>query len=171
CKLVLIIALFSACSKETSEDLKKGLEGHWELRGNPQDNSGNDRHAIVKGDIDFGVTGPDKKQGSAIGLNGHNAWLEVPANKSPNLGNEDFSISLWINLNNNAGNVPGDLLSQYDSLNKKRFHLSLHTNAVTTSLAKYNKLHFGIDNDQMSDWTDCGRPGKALSSFSLASFD
>ncbi|MEX0882727.1 MAG: LamG domain-containing protein, partial [Cyclobacteriaceae bacterium] len=58
-----------------------------------------------------------------------------------------------------------------DSVNKNGFHLSLKTNAVTTSLANYNQLHFGINDNHSSEWKDYGRPDSTLCAFSMASFE
>jgi hypothetical protein len=46
--------------------------------------------------------------------------------------------------------------------------LSVKTNAATSSLANHRHLHFGIDDDRASEWSDCGRPGNALLVFSMA---
>jgi hypothetical protein len=170
-KIAALIILFISCTGNSSADLKKGLAGHWPLRGNTNDISGNERNAMIKGDIDLNVTGPDGKTGTAAGFNGLNSWFEIPADKSPRPGKEDFSVAVWINISNEFSDVPGDILSQYDPVLHNGFHLSLKSNSVTTSHANALQLNFGIDSDQVSEWVDCGRPGNAVCSFSMASFN
>ncbi len=169
-KIAILILLFTACSENFQASLQKGLAGHWEFKGNTDDTSGNESNAIAKGDVDLKVAGPDGKGSTAAGFNGLNAWLEVPADKSPHFGKGDFSIALWINIGNELNDVPGDLISQYDPVLHNGFHLSIKSNAVTTSHANARQLSFGIDNNQMSEWIDRGRPGNAICAFALASY-
>lgn len=176
---VLIVFLFTACTSNPSSELKIGLTGHWPLSVNTQevlsgtskDISDNQRNAFTNGAFDFKVSGPDGTINDAAGFNGYNSYLEVPAEKSPLTGKGDFTISVWVKSDINNIDVPGDILSQYDFVTHKGFHLSLKSNAVTTSQANDRQLHFGIDNDQLSEWTDCGRPGNAICAFSLASYN
>lgn len=151
----------------TAPDLKRALVGHWPLAGDTQDRSGGEHHAVIRGGIDLQVTGPGGAKQSAAGFNGGDAWLEIPADNSPKLGREEFSVAVWLHTDEALDDVPGDLLSQYDPVRRRGFHLSLKSNAVTTSLANARQLHFGIDSDRASEWIDCGRPGKALLAFAL----
>lgn len=162
--------IITAYQSKLSADLEKGLISHWPLSGNTQDISGNERHAVINGALDLNAGGPDGTMNSAAGFNGYNAWLEIPPEKSPLFGKDDFSIAVWINSDTRHGDVPGDIISQYDPISHKGFHLSLKSNAITTSYANERQIHFGIDNNQMTKWTDCGRPGKAICAFSLASY-
>ena len=170
-KIIILLFLFNACSGNYPADLQKGLAGHWQLKGNTNDNSGNERHAIVKGDVDLKAAGPDGNEGTSAGFNGLNACLEIPADKSPLSGKEDFSVAVWINIGTDLSDVPGDIVSQYDPVLHNGFQLSLKSNAVTTSHANALQLSFGIDNAQSSDWIDCGRPGNAICAFSMADFN
>jgi hypothetical protein len=169
-EIVTIILLFTACSVKYPDDLQKGLVGHWQLKGDTKDISGNERHAILNGDVDLKVAGPDGNEGTAAGFNGLNAWLEIPADKSLRFGKEDFSVSVWINIGEKFNDVPGDIVCKYDPVLHNGFQLSLKSNAVTTSYANDLQLNFGIDNDQLSEWVDCGRPGNALCAFSMAGY-
>ena len=170
-KIVIMILFISACKENQPVDLQKDIFGHWEFKGNADDISGKGHHALVQGDINFNVLGPKGKNNTAVEFPGKEAWLEVPIGQSPQLGTGDFTISVWINLPEDETDVPGDLLSQYDSVNQKGFHLSIKTNAVTTSLANYNQVHFGINDNQTPAWTDYGQPDSTLCAFSLASFE
>jgi hypothetical protein len=168
-KIVFFCFLMIACKVNPSSKPGKGLIGHWPLAGNAQDISGNEHHAVINGNLDLNCAGPDGSSKSAAGFNGYDSWLEIPEDKSPVIVKDDFSISVWIKPDNKHKDVPGDILSSYDSKNHNGFNLSLKSNMVTTSLANDRQVHFGIDNNQMSEWTDCGRPGNAICAFSLAS--
>lgn len=167
----VLLLLNGACKERTSQTLKENLFAHWEFAGNARDNSGENRHAIVRGEINFNARGPKGINSTAAEFSGKKAWLEVPLDQSPRLGAGDFSISVWINLADNGMGVSGDILSQYDSVNKTGFHLSNKTQAVTTSLANYNQVHFGINSNQASDWRDFGSPDSTIGAFSLTSFE
>lgn len=100
------------------------------------------------------------------------SWKEVaaplshPSSEMGALGKEDFSLALWIRAKAGPG---GDLLSQYDPVKRRGFHLSLKSNSgVTSNQANWRHLQFGIDDHRDSEWTACGRPGKSLFAFSLA---
>lgn len=148
--------------------LERGLVAHWPLAGDAQDRSGNGRHAAVRGRINWQVAGPSGEAQTAADFNGRDAWLEVSADKSPKMGTDDFSVAVWLHAADGLDDVPGDILSQYDPARRRGFHLSLKTSAATSSLANDRHLHFGVDDNRASAWSDCGRPGNALLAFSMA---
>jgi dienelactone hydrolase len=88
--------------------------------------------------------------------------IDIPTIK---LGKENFSISAWVHAEG-----PGDLVSQYDPERRRGFHLMIKSNPVTSSQANTRQLQFGIENNRASVWRDCGRPGKAILAFALASY-
>lgn len=97
--------------------------------------------------------------------------LVVPAEKTPKLGTGDFSISVWARADD-TDHVTGDLLSQYDPKKRRGFHLTLKSNpGVTSSVANWRHLQFGVDDDKPSAWRDCGRPGQALFAFAMATHE
>lgn len=97
---------------------------------------------------------------------------QIPATDAPRLGKGDFTIALWAKSDETSDRLPGDLVSQYDASQRRGFHLTLKTNAgVTSNQANWRHLQFGIDNDRSTPWQDCGRPGKALFAFSLATHE
>ena len=97
--------------------------------------------------------------------------LVVPADEMQKLGTGDFSISVWAKADV-TDRVTGDLLSQYDAKEKCGFHLTLKCNpGVTSNVANWRHLQFGIDDDKPSAWRDCGRPGNALFAFALATHE
>src|SRR5690606_8060818 len=91
--------------------------------------------------------------------------------RAPQLGTNDFSISVWINSDDELDDVPGDIISQYDSKKRKGFELGLKSNAVTMSHANDRHLSFAIDDNQSSKWIDVGKPGNALLTFGLTEFE
>lgn len=105
------------------------------------------------------------------------SWLQVDqpvviaADQAPRLGAGDFSISVWASADA-MDRVTGDLVSQYDPKKRRGFHLTLKSNpGVTASVANWRHLQFGIDDDNPSAWRDCGRPGKALFAFTMATHE
>lgn len=168
---LLLLFLTWACSERDSRSLTKGQFAHWKFAGDARDHSGANRHALVRGEMNFNAKGPTGQSGTAVEFTGKKAWLELASDEAPRLGTGDFSISVWINLRENDQDVSGDLLSQFDSVNQTGFHLSTKTQAVTTSLANFNQVHFGINANQASDWKDYGSPDSTLGAFSLTSFE
>lgn len=100
-------------------------------------------------------------------FNGRGAHLELA--HAPNLGARDFTLSVWVRAE--GAEVSGDLVSQYDQPRRRGFHLSLKSNAVTTSQANRRQLQFGIDDGKVSKWHDRGRPGNAILAFSLVAHE
>ncbi|MBI5686599.1 MAG: LamG domain-containing protein [Verrucomicrobia bacterium] len=100
------------------------------------------------------------------------AWPGVPAERAPRLGKGDFTVAVWMQSDEVSDVAPGDLVSQYDPVKRRGFHLTLKSNmGVTSNQANWRHLQFGIDDDRASAWADCGRPGKALFAFALAVHD
>jgi hypothetical protein len=96
---------------------------------------------------------------------------EVPAQAAA-IGKGDFSLALWMKSDEFSDRQPGDLVSQYDSVKRRGFHLTLKSNpGVTSNQANWRHLQFGIDDNHESAWRDCGRPGRALFAFSLATHE
>ena len=97
--------------------------------------------------------------------------LVIPADQAPKLGTGDFSISVWAKADA-TDRVTGDLVSQYDLKKRRGFHLTLKsTPGVTSNVANWRHLQFGIDDDKPGTWRDCGRPGKALLAFAMATHE
>ncbi len=159
-----------AVSDVPPPNLERGLLAHWPLDGNPADDSPHARHAEIRGGVEWNAPRNGARQG--VRLNGRDAHLEVPARQAPRLGTGNFTIAAWVHLDDRQTDIPGDIFSQYDARGNRGFHLSIKTNAgVTTTQANYRQLQFGIDANQQTDWTDCGRPGNAVLAFALAVHD
>lgn len=153
--------------KPSPVELQRDLVAHWPLAGNAQPVvGGGTQPAAIHGTVQWDATRP------AAVIQGRDTWLEVPAEKAPRLGPGDFSVALWMQSDDPSDVLPGDLISQYDPLQRRGFHLTLKSNpGVTSNQSNWRHLQFGIDDNRISDWTDCGRPGTALFAFALATHD
>lgn len=60
------------------------------------------------------VVGNGTGAGNCLNFNGTSNYVDVPDNTNWNLGNADFSISLWVNLQNITDNSQGFLLHAVD---------------------------------------------------------
>ena len=168
-QLTRLVILIVSCTAASGADDK--LIGHWPLAGDGRDVSGNGLHATMHG-MKFSSGDGADQHASAI-FDGRAAWMEVSANERLDLGSRDFSVSGWVHTEAALDDVPGDILSQYDSRSRRGFHLAVKTNAgVTFSQANDRQLQFGIDqNRAQKGWTDRGRPGNAVLAFALCTFE
>lgn len=95
----------------------------------------------------------------------------VITEKAAGPGRGDFSIAVWARAEV-SDRITGDLASQYDPGKRRGFHLTLKSNpGVTSNVANWRHLQFGIDDDRPGAWRDCGRPGKALFPFAMATHE
>ncbi|MDY0168076.1 MAG: LamG-like jellyroll fold domain-containing protein [Thermoguttaceae bacterium] len=172
--LVLAAVALAVCSPNAGAadqappqiDLGRDLAAHWPLAGDAQESVGGESRAIVRGKVDLGAPGP------SAAFMGPGACLEVPAEHAPKLGKGDFSIAVWMQSDEVTDALPGDLLSRYDSARRRGCHLTLKSNpGVTASQANWRHLQFGIDDDRASEWQDCGRPGRAVFAFAMATHE
>ncbi|MDZ7617911.1 MAG: LamG-like jellyroll fold domain-containing protein [Patescibacteria group bacterium] len=143
-----------------ARDLNSGLAAHWPLAVGGED------QATARGAVDL------EAPGSSTAFKGCGACLEVPSARAPRLGKGDFTVAVWMQSDEVADILSGDLVSQYDPAKRRGFHLTLKSNpGVTASQANWRHLQFGIDDDRASEWRDCGRPGRALFAFALATHE
>jgi hypothetical protein len=149
--------------REEKVEPNRDLAAHWPLAGDARESVSGESHAVTRGAVDLNAAGP------SAAFRGREACLEVPAERAPRLGKGDFSVAVWMQSDEAADVVPGDLLSQYDRAKRRGFQLTLKSNlGVTTNQANWRHVQFGIDDDRASEWRDCGRPGKATLAFALA---
>lgn len=64
--------------------LTQGLAGHWPLKGDARDQSGQGNHGRSHNGAD---------QGS---FDGRQSYVEIPASDSLNLGRDDFTLAAWV---------------------------------------------------------------------------
>ena len=107
-------------------------------------------------------------------LDGHTLWTSQSTPKaydSVYLGTSDFTISVhasWKGYESGSG----DLLSQFDSKERRGFCLTLSSLAAAcTSQTHTRKLTFGIDAGTDPNWGDLGNPGgETVYPFALCEF-
>lgn len=147
---------------------RDSLIGHWPLTNNAHNVSDLNLCTIARG-LSF-VT----RDGHAAALfDGMNSSMEVDHHPALDSGAGPFTIALWVHTADSSagGDIVGDLVSKFDPDSRRGFSLicSTHTGVTQTTQSQYRHLQFGIDNAQVSpEWTDCGRPGKAVMVASLA---
>lgn len=152
--------------------LESGLIAHWRLAGDSEDVSGQEHHGTNHG-ADLTAAGPNGKTNGAAEFDGRAAYIEVANNPALQLGQSDFSISVWIHTEQILDDVLGDIVSKYDPTTRTGLNFSIQNYAgVTSHQSNWRNLHFGIDNGQAeSSWTDCGRPGNNLRVYALAVYE
>lgn len=140
----------------------RALLGHWPLTGDARDRSPNTLHARPH-DVTWA--------GGAAVFNGRTGWLEVPAAPALRLGTNDFTLSLWLQLDARLDDSPGDLVTLFDPATRNGFTLTVqHQSGTCTSTANTRNLFFGLDDGTAPRWTDCGRPGNNQMIYALAVF-
>jgi len=132
-----------------------GLVAHWKLARDARDSSGKGHHGRAQG-VQF--------SGSEAKFDGRASHIEVAHTKLLDFGARDFTISAWIQADNETDDVPGDIVSKYDPQSRRGFGLSVLTNTgITSNHANCRNVQFGIDSGRDdTKWADCGRPGKAM---------
>lgn len=141
----------------------------WPLSENANDASGNNRHA-VNHNVSFEHPAPNGVK--AAYFNGKNAFLEVPSEQAPALGNHPFTLSTQVYTDEILDDALGDVAGKFDPDSRKGFTFGLATySGVANSQPNYRNVFFGVDNGRLdAQWTDCGRPGNAIFIFGMAVF-
>lgn len=84
------------------------------------------------------------------------------------VGTDDFTVAVWINLDDSDEDTPGDVLTMTDSSGQV-WRMSIATRSgVAHSQSNFRQLHFGIDDATTGEWVDQGRPGEAVFVHALA---
>lgn len=137
-----------AAAPAAADGREPGLIGHWKLRGDCRDWSGNGNHGVNHGvSLDEGT------------FDGIGAYIEVPSHPSLKLGTRDFTICARVHTAEEVNDILGDVLDLYDAELRRGITLSLQSSAGGyQSQGTDRHLFFGIDNARVSDWKDCGRP-------------
>lgn len=160
---LFLIYLLYACTHDKGQiALTKNLVGYWPFSENAQVREVGSVTSVVHGPINF--------DSAFAQFDGRSCWVEIPASEKLHPGTADFSISAWIYTEADMDDVGGDIISQFDPLSQKGFHLSLKSNASPTSQSSYRQLQFAVDDGLKGQWTDKGRPGNTLLAFALAEF-
>lgn len=164
--LVGLSLVVGFCIRAVAEPPAGGLIGHWPLAFEAKDVSGqklDGQASGVKFETPLSAEGP---KASAL-FDGRVSRIAVADTPSLQLGKGDFTAALWVRTDELLDDDLGDLLSKFDPVRRRGFTLTLRNNFVTSSQSNYRQLQFGIDAGSEPQWTDLGRPGKALLAFSL----
>lgn len=147
--VVLLTAAASVASEVAPTDqLSRGLIGHWKLQGDCRDYSASENHGV-----NHGVQLSDGK------FDGRRAYVEVPASPSLRLGTGDFTLTARIHVEKEINDIVGDVFEMYDPETRRGITLSIKSSAGGyQSQGTDRNVFFGIDNAKLSEWEDCGRP-------------
>lgn len=145
-------------------ELDRGLIGYWPFREDCEDHS---RLGLSVRNVGVKLSAVDSSGPRSIAarFNGLDSRLLVEDHPALHLGTGDFSMALWVQPDEQDGDVVGDLLCKFDPEARRGFGLSVVTNGgvTTTTQANYRNVHFGVDCGQVDPaWTDRGRPGNAV---------
>lgn len=144
----LLCSLALALAAEPGGD----LSAHWPLYQDCLDASGNRHHGANRG-VTF-------ENGWAV-FDGRSSHVEVAPDSIP-MGTNDFTLSAWIQTDDQGTDVPGDILGKFDPTTRRGFNLLVQNFAgVTSSQSNWGNVLFGIDWGSEPIWTDRGRPGNA----------
>lgn len=161
--LVMVALVIPGSPKPPSGGARdKALAGYWKLAGDARDFSGNGRDGESR-NVEF------SPQGYAE-FNGRDSFVEIPHSVDLDLGLGEFTISAWVDIAASADDNPGDILSQFDPAKRRGVNLGVKTlQGVTVAQSNTRNVEFGIDNARIEpEWTDCGRPGRAVFVFALS---
>ena len=132
------------------------LAAHWKLDVSPYDNvTGN---IGLDNNVDYIKTPPGVTAGAAS-FNGLDSRIEIPEHSVPHFGNGDFSIALWVKPESPMTGVFGDLISKFDSANRRGINLYVAgSSPAYCGMSDTRHVHFGIDDGYTGSWDDLGKP-------------
>lgn len=146
----LSIAFGSNAIAYGQEPPEAELVGHWPLIDHPRDVSLSKLETTANG-LEFSTQ--EKSPGKNFGarFDGRKSFVEVADARKLQLGKQPFSISLWAEIDDDFGDPLGDLISCYDSKERRGFHLGIYSHGgVTNSQPNARQVHFGIDHAKRS---------------------
>ena len=139
------------------------LVGYWLFNGDCEDHSGIG-HCTINHNVKLSQT--------AAVFNGRDSYIEVPDNEALHFDQDGFTIALEIFTEKNLTDVIGDLVSKYDDKERKGFNLTIkHHAGVVGAQSNYRNVHFGIDDDMMPLWQDCGKAGNAATIWAMSVYE
>src|SRR5678809_994208 len=97
--VVMLVAIAPVCSRGNEPD----LVGHWKLRGDCRDSSGQGNHGTNHG--------VNLANGA---FDGEQAYIEVPSSDSLKLGKGDFAFCAWVHTEKDVDDIVGDVIDMYD---------------------------------------------------------
>ncbi|MCY2996740.1 MAG: hypothetical protein NT168_01425, partial [Planctomycetota bacterium] len=164
----LSIAFGSNAIAYGQEPPEAELVGHWPLIDHPRDVSPSKLETTANG-LEFATQEKSPVKNFGARFDGRKSFVEVADARILQLGKQPFSISLWAESDDDFGDPLGDLISCYDSTERRGFHLGIYSHGgVTNSQPNARQVHFGIDHAKVeSEFADHGRLGDAVYVFSL----
>lgn len=142
---------------------QEALLGYWPLQGDAQDHSGNGLHGREQGAA---------RQGRHF--DGRSSYIEILHGPKLDLGRSNFTIAAWIKADDAATDITGDVIGKWDPETRKGFTLCVKgSSGGYNSHGSERNVHFGIDDADLGEWQDCGRPNPTSNyvSNSLTVFD
>lgn len=163
------VCLHLAVGIATADDR---LVGRWDFQGDGGDRSVS-QLSTRNHSVQLDVAGPGGIAGSAGMFDGWGAWLEVADQPPLKFGKGDFSVLVWVHVDENLDDLPGDIVSKYDPATRTGWQLSIDSRpGVTSSQANWRNLHFGIDQAKSEpQWSDHGRLGNAVLIYGMTVFN
>jgi hypothetical protein len=132
------------------------LIAHWPLNGNTDDAVG-PHHGAAR-NVAFGE-GPDGSVCGAALLNGRDSRIEVRDAEPLHLGEDDFSITVWVKPESPMRSIFGDILSKFDARRCRGINLKIAgCSPAYNAMSDARHVHFGIDDGYLGPWEDCGKP-------------
>jgi hypothetical protein len=158
----------TAAGATAGSTLTTTLIGHWPLKTDSRDYSSSNLISVSKA-LQFGQSNGTKTGQRGARFDGQSSVIAIENAHSLQLGNKEFTISLWARTDGAASDSPGDLISCYDPSKRTGFNLGIYSHGgVTNSQPNSRQLHFGIDQARLeAGFTDHGRLGDSVFVFAL----
>lgn len=120
------------------------LTGHWPLTEGARDIAG-ENHGVAH-HVDF-VDGPRDNASGSAHFKSSDSQIEIPAAPDLQLGNQDFSITVWVRCDRPMRGVFGDVLAKFDPFSRCGINLQIAgSTAGYSSMSDTRHVHFGIDD-------------------------
>lgn len=147
-------------------NLESGLVGSWCLECDTEDHSPN---SLETNAVDVELRRAPS-MGARAFFNAESSFPEVRPDPALDFGTSDLTRAVCVRTDDERGDVPGDIVSKFDTEERRGFQSSIVTNSGVTSTGQpnYRHPHFGIDQGRSDPgWIDCGRPGRCVKVASL----
>lgn len=128
------------------------LAAHWPLQTDARDVVGS-LHGTASNVTFDAIDRPSAR------FNGRDSVITVPDSEALHLGDQDFSLALWVKCQTPMANTLGDLISKFDSTRRRGWNLNIAGSAPGyDAMSDTRHVHFGIDDGYLGEWEDHGKP-------------
>lgn len=150
----LVPAVHESSAADPTESAR--LIARWSLAADAKDEVG--RLHGTPHNVTF-TSGPGGAVPHAAAFNGRDSMIEVADAEALHLGQQDFSLAVWVKCETPLTNTLGDLVSKFDPALRRgiNFHISGSSPAYN-GMSDTRHVHFGIDDGYLSEPEDCGKP-------------